>query len=229
MLIAEARWFADAMNEIGYGNFSPMLNVGSQTEEFRVREQPWIDRYLFAPAREKGLSVVHSDLQAMPGVDLVGDLTDGNFLASVSAMRFRSVFCANLLEHVENPLKIAQALAAAVQPGGFVLASCPQVFPYHPDPIDTMYRPTPEALAALFSGASVVRSATVRCGNLTTYLSARLVHDPSMLWRTMVRRKRQVVQRTERGLSAREWLPWLWRSFHQACVILRKSESGVQE
>jgi SAM-dependent methyltransferase len=228
MLIGEAGWLAQSMREIGYETLFPMLNVGSQTEEFRVREQPWIDRYLFAPAREKGLSVVHSDLQEMPGVDLVGDLTDPAFLAKVAAMRFRSVFCANLLEHVSNPAVIAQALVAAVEPGGVLFVSCPHVFPYHPDPIDTMYRPTPTELATLFEGTAIVRAATVRCGNLSTYLFARLLYDPAMLWRMLLPRKQQVVQRTEHGLSAREWLPWLWRPFYQTCVVLRKVEAGVQ-
>jgi hypothetical protein len=30
------------------------------------------------------------------------------------------------------------------------------------------------------------------------------------------------VRRTAQGMSAVEWLPWLWRSFAAACVVLRK-------
>ena len=72
MLWREAKWFANEMQKRTDAELYPMLNIGSHTEEFRKREQPWIDRYLFAPARDKGLSVVHSDLQSLPGVDLVG-------------------------------------------------------------------------------------------------------------------------------------------------------------
>ncbi len=118
MLWREAKWFAAEMQKLTDAELHPMLNIGSHTEEFRKREQPWIDRYLFAPARDKGLSVVHSDLQSLPGVDLVGDLLDPVFLAKIAALRFRSVFCANLLEHVTNREEIAAALVKAVESGG---------------------------------------------------------------------------------------------------------------
>jgi hypothetical protein len=36
-----------------------MLNVGSQTAEFRERGQPWIDRHLFAPLRAAHRQVVY--------------------------------------------------------------------------------------------------------------------------------------------------------------------------
>lgn len=222
MLWREAKWFATEMRMLADTQLYPMLNIGSHTKEFRKREQPWIDRYLFAPARDKGLSVVHSDLQSLPGVDLVGDLLDPVFLAKIAAMRFRSVFCANLLEHVTNREEIAAVLVKAVEPGGLILVSCPNVFPYHPDPIDTMYRPPPAELASLFPGTTIVKAERVRCGNLSTYIFRRFATDPGMLWRMLFRRRAQVVRKTEAGLSAQQWLPWLWRPFFQACVILRK-------
>ena len=222
MLVRESKWLARRIAELGDAALFPMLNVGSHTEAFRVREQPWIDRYIFGPARTRGAKVVHLDLQPLPGVDLVGDLTDPGFLAKVSAMRFRSVFCSNLLEHVPNREEIGRAAVAAVEPGGYLIVSCPNNFPYHPDPIDTMYRPGVAELASLFPDTDVIRGEVIGCGTLTTYMAAKFASDPGTLIRNLFRRKAQVVRATDQGLSATQWLPWLWRTFYQVAVVLRK-------
>jgi len=221
MLEREAKWLARRVAECGDRAF-PMLNVGSHTAAFRTREQPWIDRFVFAPIRRRGGAVVHLDLQPLPGVDLVGDLTDPVFLARVGAMRFRSIFCSNLLEHVPNREAIGRAAVAAVEPGGHLFVSCPHVFPYHPDPIDTMFRPGVGELAGLFPDTELVRGELLRCGTLATYLAAKFAADPRALVGNLFARKTQVVRATSRGLSAAEWLPWMWRTFTQVCVVLRK-------
>ena len=170
MLLREAQWLGKRISELGDDALYPMLNIGSHTAEFRTREQPWIDKYIFARARSLNLPVVHTDMRPQEGVDLVGDLTDPAFLASVTQKQFRSVFCSNLLEHVPNREEIARALIASVIPGGYIIVSGPYGFPYHPDPIDTMFRPSVEEMAALFPGTSLVRGEIVSCGTLTSYL-----------------------------------------------------------
>jgi hypothetical protein len=222
MLVREAKWFAQRFGELGEEALYPMLNIGSHTSEFRTREQPWIDRHVFAPARRRGAKVVHLDIRDAPGVDLVGDLTDPSFLAKVTAMRFRSAFCSNLLEHVPNREAIGRAAVGAVEPGGYLIVSCPNNFPYHPDPIDTMYRPAVEEFASLFPGTRMVRGELVPCGTLSGYLAAKFFSDPLALARNLFRRKTQVVKATDSGMSARSWLPWLWRTFYQTCLVLRK-------
>ena len=222
MLVREAKWLAQRLAELGDDALFPMLNIGSHTEEFRAREQPWINRYLFAPIAERGGKIVHLDIREAPGVDLVGDLTEPDFLAKVAAMRFRSAFCSNLLEHVPNREAIGRAAVAAVEPGSYLIVSCPNNFPYHPDPIDTMFRPSVEELAALFPGTEIVRGELVPSGTLTGYLAAKFASDPLALVRNLFRRKKQVVAATDSGMSARAWLPWLWRTFYQTCIVLRK-------
>ncbi len=222
MLLAEARWFARQFANMGDAALYPMLNVGSHTEAFRVREQPWIDRHLFARARRRRLPVVHTDLRSAPGVDLVGDLTDPVFVADLASRRFRSVMCNNLLEHLQVREPIVHGVLAAVEPGGYLFVSCPFSFPYHPDPIDTMYRPTPRELADLFPGTRLVTSQVVECGNLLTYLAARVAADPSMTFRMLYRRREQAVHQTQDGLSLWQWLPWTWKTFTQTCIVLQK-------
>lgn len=222
MLVREAKWFAQRFRELGDDALFPMLNIGSHTEEFRKREQPWIDRHVFAPARTRNLKVVHLDIREAPGVDLVGDLTNPEFLRTVSAMRFRSAFCSNLLEHVPNREEIGRAAVEAVQPGGYLIVSCPNNFPYHPDPIDTMYRPGVDDLASLFLGTDMIRGELVPCGTLTGYLWGKFASDPMALMRNVFKRKAQMVKATDSGMSAKSWVPWLWRTFYQTCIVLRK-------
>src|SRR5262249_42718820 len=131
---------------------------------FREVEQPWIDRYLFRPPRQLGHEIVHLDQKEEPGVDLAGDLYDDAFRARVAAMSFRSVLCSNLLEHVTDREEIAEMLTAVLPPQGFLFPSCPRRSPYHPDPIDTMFRPDLDELARLFPGADRIEGAVVDCG-----------------------------------------------------------------
>ncbi|QEL13251.1 class I SAM-dependent methyltransferase [Limnoglobus roseus] len=226
MLPKEARWFAAQVARLGDVAVFPMLNVGSHTAEFRARTQPWIDRHLFRPFAERGQSVVHTDIQDAPGVDLVGDLTDADFLDRVRARKFRSVFCNNLLEHVPDPDRICRALTAAVEPGGYLLVSVPHRFPYHPDPIDTMFRPSPEELAKLFPNTTVVAAEKIRCGNLTTYLAGRFFQSPAAMLRTAGERARGQTgadRAAGTGKPGRpiRFLPWLVRPFVQTCLVLR--------
>jgi hypothetical protein len=223
MLKNEAIWFRDTFRKYSDADVFPMLNIGSHTEEFRTKEQPWVDKYIFAPPRNRGQKIVHTDIRNAPGVDLVGDLTDPAFLQTLASMRFKSVFCSNLLEHVVNRSEIGSCCVSALSPGGFLFVSCPHTFPYHPDPIDTMFRPTGAELAACFAGTELVTEARVRCGNLTTYLLGRALGSPSAIAKMLFARKKQTVKQTSDGMSARQWLPWLVKPFYQTCIVLRKT------
>lgn len=187
MLSPEARWFGWQIAELDPATVYPMCNLGSGTAEFREQIQPWIDRYLFAPARKREQAVVHVDIQDAPGVDLVGDLEDEAFLSKLVGMNFRSVFCSNLLEHVADPKRMAARILQIVPHGGCLFVSVPRRFPYHADPIDTMFRPHPAELAALFPGTRIERQAVVNGGTMLHYVAQR-VRRPRMLWRSIVRR-----------------------------------------
>lgn len=129
---------------------SPLLNLGSSTREFRESAKPHIGIELFAPLAAAGVIVVHSDLKQADGVDLAGDVLDPAMLRRLKAHAFKCVLVANLLEHVRDPAAVAAACEDIVGPGGLILATVPSSFPYHADPIDTGFRPSPAELAALF-------------------------------------------------------------------------------
>ena len=199
-----------------------MLNVGSSTRRFRTVTQPWIDQYVFKPIRERGHLVQHLDIKDAPGVDIVGDLTESRFLEELSRKEFRSVLCASLLEHVHNREEICRALVSVIPVGGHVFVSCPHKYPYHADPMDTMFRPDLAELAALFPQTRVVDGEMLTCG---TYLDS-VTRSLSMLVRTVVRIFLPIY-RPRGWLTVVSHLPWLLRHYQIACLVLQKCAEGA--
>jgi len=217
MLYKEALWLGDLIGKTAPTKIFPMLNIGSSTAEFRKKTQPWIDGHVFDPATEKGFCVVHTDIKEAPGVDISGDFNDPEFVVQLAAMGFNSVLCSNLLEHVENRQEICERIETIVRPGGYVIVTCPYEYPYHPDPIDTLFRPTPCELEELFRHSKKKTSTILSCG---THFD-RLVRNPRLLFRTIARLclpvykpgvwwQTLVLQR------------WLFREFRVSCVVLEK-------
>lgn len=135
---------------LGAGAASPLLNIGSSTGEFRRTQKPHIEAELFGPLAAQGVRVRHLDRKAAEGVDIVGDIADPALRAGLAAEGFRCLLLCNVLEHVRDRAAVAAACEEIVGSGGLILATVPASFPYHADPIDTLYRPAPDALAALF-------------------------------------------------------------------------------
>lgn len=161
----ESQWLGERFAKISDAELFPLLNVGSSTEDFRTRQQPYIDANIFAPMRARGGKVYHLDIKAAPGVDIVGDLLDPAFLEQVSQMQIRSALISNLFEHVTIRQQICDVVMKILPPGGYLIVSGPKDYPYHADPIDTMFRPTVEEMHAHFPGTTVVDSAIIDSGN----------------------------------------------------------------
>src|ERR1700742_1974710 len=134
MLKAEAQWIGRALCQLDVEKVSPLLNIGSATAAFREQGQPWIDQEIFAPLRERGVIVHHSDVQEGDGIDLRGDLTDDSFMETLGRHSYRALLCCNLLEHVHDPAAICTKLESLVSLGGYIIVTVPNRFPYHPDP-----------------------------------------------------------------------------------------------
>lgn len=168
MLKNEAAWLGRELGAIPVASLSPLLSIGSGSAAGRAR-QPWIDEHVFGPLQHRGVSVLHHEHRMAPGVDVAGDLADPAFLERLASLGASSVLCANVLEHLEAPGVLAGALARAVAPGGYVVVTVPRAYPYHPDPIDTMLRPSVQELAGMLPGLDLVRGDEVPCGSLLSY------------------------------------------------------------
>lgn len=172
MLRAEATWLADRLEELPADSLSPLLSIGSGDARLRATLQPWIESRVYTPLAGRGVRVLHHDLEPSEGVDVAGDLTDPAFLGTLEQLKVRSVMCCNVLEHVPDPARVAAAIERTVAPGGYLLVTVPHRYPYHPGPIDTLFRPTVDELRLLFPALAVTSSAEIRCESLIAYLLA---------------------------------------------------------
>lgn len=205
---------------LAQGEISPLLNLGSSTRAFRETLKPHIERELFAPLRTAGVTVFHSDLKREDGVDLAGDIMDPAVRAALKERGFRALLIANMLEHVRDRDAVTAACEEIVGPGGLILATVPSSFPYHADPIDTGYRPRPEALAAAFHGSAPLLAQEVEGRTYKEDMIAR----GSSPWRELLRTLRFGLISFARPKTFRACLSrWRWyrRPYSVALALVR--------
>jgi hypothetical protein len=218
MLEAEATRLCAIL--LAQAGVSPLLNLGSSTRTFREVEQPHIEAQLFGPLREAGIVTLHSDLKAGDGIDLAGDILDPDFVAALKARGFRSVLLANVLEHVRDRAELIAACEDIVGPGGLVLATVPASHPYHADPIDTGYRPSPAELGSAFARSRIVLAEELVGRTYAQQVAAR----GSTSWREAARTLLWLLAAPVRPRSARARLDrwrWLHRPFRVSIALVQ--------
>jgi hypothetical protein len=238
MLANEAAWLEHELGQLARDQLDPLLSVGSGAAYAREVLQPWIAERVFAPLQRRGVHVIHQEYAPGPGIEVAGDLTDPSFGEQLRRLGARSVLCCNVLEHIADRRLVAAQLEALVPPGGFLVLTVPRRFPYHPDPIDTMYRPSVAELVADFPALELERGAEVPCGTLFSYL-----RQTGSLRRSLANGVRVAISRVRRGDAAAEdaedpaaaahpgsrarsgALLYLVRSTAVTCAILRRSSS----
>lgn len=225
MFEREARWISDRLAAYPPRLLSPLLNIGSGTRPFREKVQPWIARDLLAPLAARGVEIVHLDARSGDGpgdgIDIQADLLrDGDFALVAEARRYAALLCCNVLEHVRDPGEFARRCAMLVRPGGIIVVTVPRSYPHHADPIDTLYRPTPEEAAALFPDSSLVAAEII---------------DVGLSYRDEVRRRpwlllRHLLRLPVPFLGLAKWRNsmvkpyWLFHNYRVSAAVLRRDE-----
>lgn len=220
MRIEEAREIARWIAELGLPRGTVCLNVGSSTGDFRRNVQPHIESELFAPLDASGLRVVHCDMKPDEGVDEVGDVLDPGFRDRLKSYGAQAMICSNLLEHLTDPHPFAAACGDLVAPGGHGIFTVPFSYPYHPDPIDTMLRPSPQELAEMMPGWSVERAQVLTSGTYVDDLRAT-----GRPWSTLVKQLGRAAlpfYRPQHWRHVSHRLLWLTRRYELSMVQLRK-------
>lgn len=199
---------------------SPLLNLGSSTREFREVTKPHIERNLFEPLRRAGVAVFHSDLKDADGVDIPGDALNPAVMRDLKAREFKCILVANLLEHVRDRQRVAAACEDIVGSGGLILVTVPSSYPYHADPIDTYYRPSPAELPSLFRHSRIILTEQLVGLTYAEELEAREANVWTELARTILwslvffARPRSFASRVHR------WL-WYFRPYCVSIALLR--------
>lgn len=219
MFEAESRWIGDKLAALPAEAISPLLNIGSSTGEFRATQQPWIDSNIFAPLARRGVEAVHLDRREGPGIDIRADLLDEADFARVRARRYGAVLCCNVLEHVTDAAEFARRCAALVAPGGVVIVTVPHSYPHHGDPIDTMFRPSPEEAAALFPDSAIVTAEILDVGES---------YRDEVRWRPWLL-MRHVLRAPAPFLGLDKWRRsmtkpyWLFHNYQVSAAVLRRT------
>jgi hypothetical protein len=218
MFVAEARWLRRALDAYPPGQLSPLLNLGSGSAVRRMAVQPWVDAEVFCPLRNRGVEIVHVDMRQSTGVDVQADLTDDADIRRLRAFRPRALLCCNLLEHVLDPTRLARHCLELLPEGGLVFITVPYSYPYHRDPIDTMYRPGPAELSQIFAGARLLDATILRTG--VSYRDA-LRERPWLLLRHVWRFPVPFLS-FSRWRRSMAHLYWLVAEYRITCAVFEK-------
>ncbi|MCD4742598.1 MAG: hypothetical protein K8R67_09020 [Desulfobacteraceae bacterium] len=95
---------------------------------------------------------IGADMQEGSGVDVVLNFTQKfeKIDAELNGERFGTIFCMSVMEHCDQPFKMAENLTALLKPGGKICLSVPFSWKFHGFPSD-YWRFTPEGVKKLFS------------------------------------------------------------------------------
>ena len=219
MFEIESRWISEKINSFEVEQVTPILNIGSSSLEYNVKHQPWVINDLFAPLVGRGIEVFNLDFRQGQGIDLVGDILDDDFFATLRGRSFRLVMCCNMLEHVTDPAELARRCLALVESSGLLLITVPYEYPRHGDPIDNLYRPTPAQLLELFPGTEC------RAGDIVDVKKSYRDHVRARPWIIL----RHVFRFPFPFLNFSKWkhsmkkLKWLFSNYKVTAVVLRRT------
>jgi hypothetical protein len=128
------------------------INLGCGNINQLLIKKPWINKNLFEPLKSKNIKIINLDTFKFESVDYVADLSDSGSLDFVKTTQTpRLLILGNVLEHVPSESRgaILNNIFQAMDSGDYLIISTPYEYPYHADPIDTMFRPSPAEVRSL--------------------------------------------------------------------------------
>lgn len=232
MLLEEAKWLGQEIQQLAIQlPAAKLLNVGSGTAEKTDDVQSHQSEFILKPLKEKNIETLNTDIEAGKGVDLVGDLTDDDFLKSLSSHNFNIVICNNLLEHIDPIKPICDSFKTIVAPNGYLVVSVPYRYPYHPDPIDTMFRPKIKDLEELLGGFELVKGEIIN-GRRNVKGKNGEIRQEQNYFQTLMNDKGYALRLLFRSLlpfykfsnwwNTVRYFPNLFTPYKVTCVILKK-------
>ena len=174
MRLEEAKYVGSVcetwLEEVNQGRKCTLVVLGAGQVELLKVKKPWIFDYVYTHFDRSGATIVNTDLEMYEGIDLAVDLGNPE---SLTLLRQKLdgpsvVLLCNVLEHVpegirEQVFNCAEALARDSQ--GLFICTVPFDYPYHPDPLDTMYRPSCSDLLNLSSSGFCFAKATIEASS----------------------------------------------------------------
>ncbi len=132
--------------------FANIINLGSGNVEQLKKTKPWVSKNVFDIFKKQKAKILHVDAEDFPGVNIVQDLSEPNSLSFCDKLKGSKLFIlANVLEHIPKKAHadFLKKIYGKMKSKDGLMITVPYDYPYHADPIDTLYRPTPEDLHKL--------------------------------------------------------------------------------
>ena len=159
MLYEESIAIRETFKDLNLPKRSKILDLGSSTREFRTMVQPYIEKNVFEPLKKRRFKIFHADIKKGKGINLVLDPEKELNLSD----KFSLLICTSLLEHIKNVKAVVENIVKLIKNEGYAWISVPYEYPYHADPIDTMFRPTNKELEKLFPHQRILKSEILNC------------------------------------------------------------------
>jgi hypothetical protein len=219
----EAAWIGEKLQALDSARV--VLNLGSGSKRFREVSKPYIDREIFDPLARRGARIVHADLKSGEGIDVSGDLFDPAVQARLRELGPDALLACNILEHLPSDTRgrFPAVLDSLLPAGAVLVITVPYSYPYHADPIDTLYRPSPAELCALFPAYEVIEARTIES---ESYGDEFVAGGPLRMARKLLRMLFPFV-RPRRWLSHAHRMLWLFRPYVLSGVVLRKPRASA--
>jgi hypothetical protein len=132
--------------------FKNIINLGSGNVEQLKKTKPWVSKNVFDLFKKQKAKILHVDAENFPGVDIVQDLSLPDSLAFCDSLKGSKLFIlTNVLEHIPKKAhaEFLKKIYSKMKSKDGLMITVPYDYPYHADPIDTMYRPSPSELKKL--------------------------------------------------------------------------------
>ena len=139
-------------SQIKNGNYKTIINLGCGDIKNFLKSKPYVKKNVFDPLKKQGAVIINVDSYHYPNIDFVLDLTkliNFDFLKKTKSPRL--YILANVLEHIpsEKRLVAIKNIYNNMKKNDSIIITVPHQYPYHPCPIDTLYRPLPNDIKKL--------------------------------------------------------------------------------
>lgn len=116
--------------------------IGSGSANFREVIQPHIFRNIYRPfTQDPSVFMINLDFKESVGVDYVSDILNLDPKVAKKICNANIYLVSNLLEHVTDIKVTINKIAELMGQNSILICSGPVDYPYHPDPIDNLFRP----------------------------------------------------------------------------------------
>ena len=170
MFREEAEKIGNILESYEKNDINPVLEIGSSTYKFRNKIKPHIAKNIHSKLSNRGIKIILSDFK--PDLDIknsedqiIGDVFDEKVFNKMQDVKPKCILLCNILEHVNNPNDLCKRILQIANEKTIIVVTVPFSFPYHRDPIDTLFRPSPKELVANFADVELIHKEIIEGTN----------------------------------------------------------------